>query len=711
MSAIELLKVRYGGQDYDTFLDEIRARALIKFQDRFNDLVASSLGIVLFDLVSYGFDSLAFYLDRRATDLYLPTAVTRSAVAKLVRHLGYKLRPASSSSTDLLVAPSQLYPFPMTLPAKTQWQDANGVIFETAQDVAFPANSTAAKTTGIRQGETRNFSFVSTGLTRQVFPLSGIDPGKFVVEKSADLKVNGSPWAESDFITFDETDQFEINYATSPPELIFGNGIAGNIPAAGATISMDVVLSVGKAGNIPSGSIDSAVSGSGLVSPFVAMFTSISFTFSQPKGATGGDDIESLESAKANAPNFFSARNVAVTKPDYDGLGTSFTDPLFGKVAVASASSPRGAENDAALAGYLDAIRAIVSPIMTVVQGDLDAIEVKRSGISALMTDVTALLGAISAQLATVGSSSDDARAAVSSGKSHAQQSSTDASSANDESDVMVSTIGAIGTAGSNQLTVGTKNALLASLTAIKSWLTSILAHAAAVVSSASTTSAAIDSIVTAETAAATSEASAAAKLVTAQTDSTAEAALIAAARVVVVDISASVEEQLQLIYDHVDGFLSSDCKSNLVNVSVLTRDAAGFYAAPSISLVKSLQSYYDARKEVTQTVRVFSGAGSLVLADITLFIMVAKGEIESAKVAAVLAVLDNILRERQFGKPLYLHEIHTEIYKKVTGLSFVNVRISGPLSLLDAAGNLIVPRGKVISKGTVSWDSDVARE
>jgi hypothetical protein len=160
-------------------------------------------------------------------------------------------------------------------------------------------------------------------------------------------------------------------------------------------------------------------------------------------------------------------------------------------------------------------------------------------------------------------------------------------------------------------------------------------------------------------------------------------------------------------IYNHVDVLLSDDCKSNLVSVPILTHDAAGFYTAPSLGLQQALQSYLDARKEVTQTVKVTSGEGYLVRPVIVIRAGVKLGYSPSVTAAAISSVVDGVLRDRSFGVSLYLSDFCQVIDTSVAGLAFLNVAISGyndkdGLLLsdkLDGNGNLIIKESEVITK------------
>jgi hypothetical protein len=186
--------------------------------------------------------------------------------------------------------------------------------------------------------------FTGTGAQGQVFKLSP-GTGKAVAMTSVSVAVDGVQWTEQEFLTFEQTNQYEVGYNDDPATVRFGDGVAGKIPPLGAEIAVTYVATSGKAGEAPlSGEINA------LVSPLVVSFTSIRLTVTNPARPSGADDAESIESVKANAPRFFKTRGVAVTREDYETLAGAYKDPLAGAVAAAGAlaSGATGVEGGSA---------------------------------------------------------------------------------------------------------------------------------------------------------------------------------------------------------------------------------------------------------------------------------------------------------------------------------------------------------------------------
>ena len=713
-----LTKARFSGADFDTILDDVLARAQAKYSGSFNNFALSDLGVVLIESFAVAFDQLAFYLDRRATDTYLSTVRTMRNAAYLARQQGYKIGPAVSSSVDLTVSLGQVYAFDVPIDVGRQFRGPNNLIFEAARATTFVAGSGPSDTQliPVYEGETITETFSSTGALNQSFDLRRVPSGKFIVIGSVDVTVDGSPWPEVDLLEFGATSQFEIGYADSPPALRFGDGVVGLIPVAGATITVTYVASSGVAGKVSSGEITS------LVTPLVQSFTTIELLINNLDKSIGGDDAESLASIKANAGRVFKTRDVAVTALDYESLSGAYADPLFGRVAVAKAVAARSAASDLTLQNLLLVIRNAVTAFVPSVTAVLDT-------ANATLTDLdTTVLPALATDLAdiavlTTGIDADLTSALTSarSSKNRAIEVVTETTSIQAQVTVANGIITPIAV-GPDALTAPTRTALLDALTAISGDNSSIFAAATLLQSAADAEAASVAAAKDKNAGIGLDLITTGTELLSAETNrgliATAVTSLqgnTASLATLIVDQSSTVNTACDDIFNHVDEFLADDCKANLVVVPILARDASGFYAAPSIGLIQSLQVFLEARKEVTQTVSVTSGVAFLVPAVLTIRLGVLTGFSESLTRASVEAVVDGILRDRVFGASLYVSEFYCSI-TDVAGVAFANVTINGNLDSLlvltsirvDAQGNLIIADTEVITKGTVTVNTEV---
>lgn len=731
-----LNRVKFSGLDFNTIEDDILARIQIQFAADYNDFATSSLGIMLIDIISFGLDTLSFYVDRRATDNYLFSARTAKSVSRLSRQLGYKMGGAVSSSVDLQVVIKVVKPFTIPLPQNYQFQGPNGLIFSAAKEVDWsPVEQSTAtqKSVPCYEGYTASESFVSDGSPNQVFQLKKVPDGKFVAQGSVAVTVDGGPWQEIDFLDFEQTNQFEIGYNDSPATVRFGDSVAGNIPKRGSSIVATYVITSGKSGKVTGNTITSAVA------PLVVSGQAISLSINNKDGSSGGDDAEDIDHAKSFAGRVFKSRQVAITRGDYNALAGSFADPLFGRVAVAQAISSRTSANDLAFQSMKQAIQNALAPVVAVMYAtvaalviDLDLIAtllgdvlVQENNIATKSLDIQSKATALTDGLRTNKNLANDISAQATAGQSYidtfptatpSQLTTADKNTLKNFFSVtssLASTIGSSVTTQIQQMGIinDDTNLIGTDLVTAGTYLNSIDRDRLDII--------AIEGTNNTDPTLATGMYL---RLVGTQFDVTGSTPsyLTGAAHYIdpafVSSTGASaVSINLQAMDDHLDVILSADCKANLVTVPILARDAAGFYIKPSNSLLASLQAYLNARKEVTQTVVVTDGSFFLIEAVITIRVGVKLGFSTSQVGAAVTSVVDGILRGRQFGASLYVSDLTTPILN-VTGVAFTNVVINGystiaggchvfgptaTENLLDASGNLIIPTGLVITKGS----------
>lgn len=685
-------RARFAGKDFFTFVDDLIARIQILYVTEFNDFVASGSGMMLIDIVSWAAETLSFYIDRQATESYFQTARTRKAVNRLARNVGYKPAAAISASADLSVNLAEIQAFDVPIPLGFQFQGPNDLVFEATEAVVFSAGEgplSPARTVATREGITRVETFTSDGTKNQTFRLNPGD-GRSVAAGSMVITVDGSPWTESEIITFDQTDQFEVAENDVPPLLRFGDGVAGNIPASGASIRAEYVATSGQGGLVTSGTIDD------VVDPLVVSFRSIDLTITNPNPSSGGSNRESVESIKANAPQVFKARGVAVTQPDYEGLSQAYADPLAGAVAVAQAFVARGAEQDLTLQILLTNIRGIVGPLASNVQAEtatartaMTTAEDERSDVeSEITTAVQPALDQIATDPLTAAPSGDviDIR-----GEAEAIRS--------DVTDADVLADDGLSVSGDTNKNARF-NSIKTELAGIASRLDTIIARAGSIEQQVFDANQAITTMQTGLTTVGT-------QLAVALTDLDDIDALVTA------QFETVIEDELDAIYDHVDGFLAADCQANLVQVPILTRDVDGFLTEPPISLMRSLERYLEERKEVTQVVEVVSGGNYLVLADIEITLGILDTYVQATVLSNARAAVDALLRVRKFGGSLRLSHLYPLLVPDpetgrggIDGVDWGVIKITGDASFLDADGNLIITEKEVISKGTVTFSA-----
>jgi len=714
--ATTITRVRYAGLDFNTHEDELLARLQVKFAATYNDFAVSSLGIMLVDIFSFGLDTLSFYLDRRATDNFLSTSRTLTSAARAARQLGYKPGTSSASSVDLELTLGQSYSFDITLPIGTQFRGPNGLIFEAQESATWLAGDVSTKTITASEGETVNIVFFSDGQENQVFEIGNVPADKFIVGPGTEnasqvsVTVDGDAWDESEFLQFGATNQFELGYNDDPPTVSFGDSIAGNIPENGAEISVTYFATSGVAGEATANTITATVN------PFIVLFQVIDLIVDNPQGASGGADPESLASIKANAPGFFRSRGVNVTLDDYKARAQSFVDPVLGSIAVARAINVRGSSDDAFLNARLTEIETASESFVTTTDAGVTSVTTELDTIDSSVADAQVDDDALAGDLTTIATEEVTARTSTESIRTAANVATANSSGVATDLASLISTVNGYTVDAATTITTVDRDALLNVINRASAQNTEVATQTSAISSDVTTIISSLDEIdANADTAEVRRSG------IRADVDQVSASSGTARTAVVTLgsDISGidnDISTSLSEIDDHVDGFLSSECQSNLIEVPVLTLDSEGFYVVPSNGLQQSLQRYLESAKEVTQVVRVVGASNLLVAADINVTVGILSGYNAATIRSQVEAEILDVLRGRRFDADLRLSDLYAPVAPEpgritISGVEWVNIKIVGPVGRVDSDGNLPVSEYEVVTRGTITVTSVVVEE
>lgn len=404
-----LTRAAYAGRDYQTIVDEIVANLKKQFGDVFNDFITSDATLAMIKYFAAALDTQAFNLDSRATEASIFLAVLRKSIAREARALGYKPGRSTAATVDMMVnLDDGPYGFDVKIPAGFQFDGPDNLVFEQVSDLLIPAGQTNSTTVapngvGYSQVETLRESFTSNGNSNQRFELRKIPTGKYISQGSFLVTVNGEEWTESDFLPFDRTNEYEVFYDGSPPQLRFGDGVIGNIPANGADISVLYKVTRGRSGNsVPIGEITDQRS------VLTVNFQNIAVSGSNLNKSTGGEDPEDARSIRTSAPGAFAAADRAVSPPDWDTLLNNFRDSIAGAVARGRAETIRGIENELTIRGLLEAINLAATGQGIVTGSIYDQMKSHNTAIRTSATALSAFVDSANASVESALSSTND---------------------------------------------------------------------------------------------------------------------------------------------------------------------------------------------------------------------------------------------------------------------------------------------------------------
>jgi hypothetical protein len=707
-----LNSVKWAARDYVSIFDDLLRRLKAIYAEVYNDYATTVQGIMLIEMMAYSIAQLQWYLDRIASDCFLETARTSAAANRIVRQLGYKMRPAAASSTtvDLTFPDGTTGPF--TMAARWRYQGPGGLMFESFAPVIEAAAVAPGYTVpvAVRQGETRILTFTADGTSNQTYALTGVTAGRYVADMSAEVWVDGLEWTEREFLTYAADEQFEVDYSDDPPKLRFGDGVAGLAPPLGAEVKVRFVIIDGVKGNDPKAhsittSLDTLIVGG----------ATVTFTVDNADAPVGGSDPETTDHARRIAPMSFAARGAAVTGPDYDALSNSFSDPLYGAVAQAYAFNPRGTYADLAFNNLVENVENYLVVYVALVT----ALETTIASAGTAMGPLLAAIATANADLETLRT---DMVTWVGSAKTNVQGARAQCTT----TETNLNTIGATATlqkadidllnawvAGS-AIAPADKAHLTSVLDAVSIQAQTVITNEIAALGQVQGAGTALDNVVSlllnpaldaltnaAPGVGATSIPKIEADITTALTDLGVMQVALTAASTGIVGTAATLQADIivetNAMRNQIAVLFSDDCMSNYVQVPILSLNADGEYVAPSVGLIMGLQAYLDGIKEVTQQVEVVDGTPALVQATIDLELHIGEAYIYAEEEAKVRAAIIALLKGRSFNQPLYESDLNRVIEAASVGIEYYNVRITGPAPYPDSDGNMVPPENKII--------------
>ena len=341
---------KFTNLDFDQIKTSIKdyLRANSNFTDF--DFDGSNFSVVI-DTLAYNTYITAFNTNMAVNESFLDSATLRENVVSLARNVGYV--PRSKSAAEATVSFNvQTASATGQLILKAGLVCVGGVdntsyTFSIPQNITTNIISNVASFNNITvyQGAylTKTFTVDTSYNQRFILENADIDTSTLVV------KVGTRTYKQIENIITVNKDS-EIYLLQEIPdekyELLFGDGIIGKKLNNGDTITVSYITTQGSSGNGPS---LFSYAGTTTNSDDTIINPSNSVNITTVSKASGGGDIEPIESIKYFAPRTYSAQNRAVTTRDYEAIiqkvypntesvsvtgGEELDPPQFGKVVI-----------------------------------------------------------------------------------------------------------------------------------------------------------------------------------------------------------------------------------------------------------------------------------------------------------------------------------------------------------------------------------------
>ena len=301
----------------ETYISHMVEFLKVALPNDYQDFLESNRFRVLLDAIGGEQALLALYMNANLLQMFLPTATTRQAMYLLGQLVNYTMSSAQPSSTLVTFSIRAPHAFDIPIPALTQVQAPGNppIIFETQDEAVIEAGQTSV-IVEVLQGETLTEVIGTTSVsstpnqqfTTTLTPI--FDSNSIVIQSLEWTRFNhlfDMTASDKGFIVRPDKDAFAI--------FTFGDGVFGTIPPVGQAVVATYRVGGGQDTNVPRNTITQIIgsivdTSSNIVPVFVT----------NPSGAVGGEDRESVDQARFNIPRFVRSMDRFVSEEDFKSI-------------------------------------------------------------------------------------------------------------------------------------------------------------------------------------------------------------------------------------------------------------------------------------------------------------------------------------------------------------------------------------------------------
>jgi hypothetical protein len=350
--------IRTDALDFEEIKENLKE--YLRGQSQFSDydFDGSAMSILL-DILAYNTHYNSLYTNMAVNEMFLDSATKYSSVVSLAKTLGYTARSVTSAraKVNVIVETDASYSS-LILPRGTIFTGSVGTEeFDFIVDSDYQAQNISGTITSGKYRFNDVVLIEGTLMNKRYTNKEGVEfvvPSKQADMSTLTVKVQDNA-SSSNYVGFGKADSVLTVDSSSNVffvrqredlyyEVYFGNGTIGKNISAGNVVHLNYVLSSG---------INSNYAGSFAYSSGIG-FDYSSIVVETVETATGGSDLEEIDSIRFNAPRAFSTQNRAVTIEDYKNIlysnypyidaitawgGQENDPPIYGKVFISIAPS------------------------------------------------------------------------------------------------------------------------------------------------------------------------------------------------------------------------------------------------------------------------------------------------------------------------------------------------------------------------------------
>lgn len=291
--------------------------------DRWTDFNDADLGMILLTSLAGMLETAIFELNFRAGETTRTHVRLRPDGVRLFSLLGFFFHRKVAARTTIKISLASPAARSVRIPSyleddylEVSTSGSKRTYFSPEKTVVIPVGSTQASVTAL-QGRRGQEIFTATSSPDQVFTLSGTA----IAEGTVAVLVEGSFWQIVEHFVESGPTSRHVQVVTDEygvVRVLFGNGIFGSIP--NGQVKVIYLETLGKQGNLV---------GKTRVTSLSRQLTdgdgnSVTATVTNTEDATGGDDEQTLWSAKKRVSRVYSAQQRAVVAEDIVGKAEAF---------------------------------------------------------------------------------------------------------------------------------------------------------------------------------------------------------------------------------------------------------------------------------------------------------------------------------------------------------------------------------------------------
>lgn len=223
--------LRYVKFDYQAHKDALQQRIRARYPRIWNDFLTGGFGTVILDLVAWSTATLAFLINRQASEQFIPTMTLRESAVRLGALTGYQLRGPTAATVlcEATLQSSQITQVVVQKGTQVRTSDSQALPFEVVQDYTIEAGELTPHTVIVRINPSLAGANVLATTCNVRAGASNVDLADSTINLAQYVQTGQTFQADGD------SDTYSIDSIESAPGAVSNNRLVISPPWAGST--------------------------------------------------------------------------------------------------------------------------------------------------------------------------------------------------------------------------------------------------------------------------------------------------------------------------------------------------------------------------------------------------------------------------------------------------------------------------------------------